>query len=50
MSEYGELEVIIDTCNLNVNIVTSTELDCHAVVRFSDTSHSDTVQCGDNNN
>ena len=48
MSEYEELEVIIDTCNLNVNIVTSAELDCHAVVRFPDDFRSDTAQCDNN--
>lgn len=48
MNEYGELEIIIDTCNLNVNIVTSAELDCHAVVRFPDDFRSDTAQCDNN--
>lgn len=44
MNECGELEVIIDTCNLNVNISASVELDCHAVVHFEDKCCSQIAQ------
>ena len=47
MREY-ELEIIIDTCNLNVNIGTSAELDCHAVIHFSDDNNYEGVQCNNN--
>lgn len=48
MTEYGELEIIVDTCNLNVNINTTAELDCHAVVFLSDNGCKNEEQSEDN--
>ena len=48
MNEYGELEVIIDACNLNVNINTAAELDCHAIVLLSENGCRNEEQSEDN--